>query len=182
MLSEEERGELISIARCATSTQRDALRARIILAAGDGASNSEIAQRLGIAEGTACRWRRRFLESRITGLEDARRTGAPRRIPDGKIQEVIWRTLKCSPVRGCRWSLRTMAQVTGLSSETVRRIWKSAGLRPHRAKSFESAAKTLLRKAGEVGCKAPDLYGAELPTKRGEALSVLTVTDGSAEL
>lgn len=175
-LSEEERGRLISIARRATSTQREALRARIILAAAEGATDKEIALRLGIANSTAFVWRRRFSEYRIAGLEDGRRTGAPRRISDKKIREVIWLTLKCEPPGGRRWSQRSMAEASGLTSDAVARIWKFAGLKPHRERHFEALKRALLMR-DDVGLRElAELNGVTSPRAVREHLTKGTVT------
>jgi hypothetical protein len=55
-----------------------ALRSRIILACSDGAENKSVAADLAIAKPTVCKWRGRFLQSRLDGLLDAPRSGAPR--------------------------------------------------------------------------------------------------------
>jgi transposase len=58
---------------------REALRARVVLLAADGADDAEIARRLRCSARTALRWRRRFAQERLAGLEE--RKGAPRTQP-----------------------------------------------------------------------------------------------------
>lgn len=58
-LDDAERAELESVSRRATAPHRMVLRARIVLLTDDGASNREIARRLGICEDTARKWRGR---------------------------------------------------------------------------------------------------------------------------
>jgi transposase len=54
---------LAHLARRATSTQRLARRARIVLAAAEGANNEQIAERLGINRETSRLWRGVWLEN-----------------------------------------------------------------------------------------------------------------------
>ncbi len=51
---------------------REALRARVVLLAADGADDAEIARRLRCAASTALRWRRRFARHGLAGLEERR--------------------------------------------------------------------------------------------------------------
>src|SRR5215217_8618239 len=63
ILTERQRKMLAHLARRATSTQRLARRARIVLAAAEGANNEQIAQRLGINRETSRLWRGVWLEN-----------------------------------------------------------------------------------------------------------------------
>jgi hypothetical protein len=59
-------------------------RAKMILYAADGQSNAEIARRLETAAEVVGRWRKRFFEERLAGLQDRQRAGRPRRFPPGR--------------------------------------------------------------------------------------------------
>lgn len=72
-----ERAELERVARAATSTQRDAQRARVVLAAARGLSNREIGAEVGVTAKMAGTWRRRFAQEGPKGLRDAVRAGRP---------------------------------------------------------------------------------------------------------
>ena len=50
-------------------------RAQIVLASAGGEPNSSIAARLGYTNATVGKWRRRFMERRISGLYDELRPG-----------------------------------------------------------------------------------------------------------
>jgi transposase len=78
-LAAEERAELQRRVRARTSRQQDVLRARIVLLAADGLSNSAIAAALGITRFTARRWRGRFAAARVAGLGDRPHCPPPRR-------------------------------------------------------------------------------------------------------
>ena len=99
------------------------MRAEIVLLAADGMSNQAIANRLGITRVTVATWRRRFAAKRLEGLADEPRPGAPRKIDDDKIAEVVTTTLEKLPTAATHWSTRSMARVSGLVPSTVHRCW-----------------------------------------------------------
>jgi len=68
-----------------------------VLAAADGVTNTEIAERVGVSRPTVTKWRRRFAEHRLDGLVDEPRPGRPRTITDDKVQEVIVKKLETTP-------------------------------------------------------------------------------------
>jgi Helix-turn-helix domain len=78
-LGDEERSELERIARAEKRPWREVQRARIVLYAAEGKTDVEIAARLDTSAGIVGRWRRRFFEERLEGLEDRPRAGRPRR-------------------------------------------------------------------------------------------------------
>ena len=80
-LRDDERRVLEARARKRTAEHRDVLRARIVLAAANGEQNATIASRLGIALNTVIKWRKRFFEEGMAGLEDRQRPGRPRAFP-----------------------------------------------------------------------------------------------------
>src|SRR5215218_2198303 len=137
VLSEAERRELEGWARRRRTAQALALRARIVLRAAVGLSNTAIAQELGIAKPTVGKWRERFARLRSDGLLDEPRPGAPRRIADEEIAALVDRTLSTTPEDATHWSLRSMARTSGLSVSTVGRIWRAFGLQPHRSETFK---------------------------------------------
>src|SRR3954451_20255874 len=73
--SEAERAELEHRAACYTRPHREVQRAKLVLLAADGETNTEIGERLGMSREAVGRWRRRFCERRLEGLEDFERTG-----------------------------------------------------------------------------------------------------------
>ena len=137
VLSDEERDMLAQRVRRRKSSHGAARRARIVLLAADGLSNTAIAEKLGVSRRTVGLWRSRFAERRLEGLADEPRPGAPRKISDDKIVEVVTRTLETEPENATHWSRRSMARATGLSATTVHRIWGAFGLQPHRVESFK---------------------------------------------
>jgi len=61
----------------------------------------------------------------MEGLFDAPRSGAPRRIGDDRIEEIVKRTLETTARRSTHWSTREMAKDVGVSQWTVSRIWRA---------------------------------------------------------
>ena len=78
-LTLQEEAELKAIARKYTSQYRDVLRARIILYAAQGLRNDEISARLDTPRPIVSKWRKRFFEERLEGLEERSRHGRPAR-------------------------------------------------------------------------------------------------------
>lgn len=136
-LTEEERRVLNGYVRRHTTAQALALRARIVLRCAEGGENTTIARELKLARGTVTRWRLRFAELRLQGLQDEPRPGAPRRISDDKIERVVVDTLESKPKGSTHWSTRDMAKHSGLSHSTIGRIWRTFGLQPHRSDAFQ---------------------------------------------
>jgi Transposase and inactivated derivatives len=128
------------IANRPKSNQRDALRARIILEASGGLSNTEIARRERVSLPTVGKWRSRYARQKIEALADAPRSGAPRSIDDKKVEEVLTKTLETTPRARTHWSSRLMAKEAGISEHSVLRIWRAFGLKPHRVDSFKLSA------------------------------------------
>lgn len=66
-------------ARKYTSSYRDVIRAKIVLYAADGLDNDKIAARLDTPRQIVSKWRKRFFEEGIAGLEEQDRRGRPAR-------------------------------------------------------------------------------------------------------
>ena len=142
-LSDAERSELRARARRRKIARADAMRAEIVLLAADGMTNLAIAERLGITRVTVATWRGRFAAGRLDGLVDEPRPGAPRKIGDDKIAEVVTTTLETMPAAATHWSTRSMAKATGVSISTVHRIWRAFSLQPHRSETFKLSTDPL---------------------------------------
>jgi len=137
VLSEVETRELQSLARRSRTAPQAARRARIVLACADGSDNEIVARRLRMTPQTVGKWRARFVEKRLEGLFDEPRPGAPRKITDAQIEDVVTRTLETKPRGATQWSTRGMAKATGLTHVTIHRIWRAFGLQPHRQETFK---------------------------------------------
>ncbi len=137
-LNAAQRRQLGRYARGRQVAVRLALRARIVLLAADGFQNKQIAEQLGVSRQLVARWRTRFLEGGIAGIEkDAPRPGRKPAISARKVQQIIHKTTRETPRNATHWSRRTMAAEAGVSASTVGRIWRAHGLKPHRVKTFK---------------------------------------------
>jgi transposase len=137
VLSDAERAQLQGWARRPKSAQALALRARIVLAAAEGLSNTQIGERLAVSRLTVGKWRNRFAVDRLDGLVDEPRPGRPRTVCDAQVEAVIVRTLETTPSNATHWSTRSLAAELGLSQSAVSRIWRAFGLQPHRQESWK---------------------------------------------
>jgi transposase len=131
-LTDEERQTLQRWSRRAKTAQALALRARIVLACAEGATNKAVAEQLGIWPQTVGKWRGRFVARGLEGLSDEDRPGRPRTIADERVEQVITKTLEEPPPnQDTHWSTRSMARATGMSQTAISRIWRVFGLKPH---------------------------------------------------
>jgi transposase len=150
-LSEEDRCRLEALTRKGTAQARMVERARIVLAAGAGANNADIAVDMGIALHTVIKWRKRFFEEGMDGLADRKRSGRPRRLAPLVVAEV--KALACelpatTGVPLSKWSCAELARtlvdrqvVEAISAATVWRILTHDAIKPwlHRSWIFPRA-------------------------------------------
>jgi transposase len=136
VLSEEERERLESLAHRARSQSTLARRARVVLACAEGLENKAVAKKLRCSPGMVGKWRSRFLKTGLEGLYDEPRPGAPRKITDDQVEQIIVRTLETTPRGQTHWSTRELAKATGFSRMTVSRVWRAFGMQPHRTETF----------------------------------------------
>lgn len=144
ILTPREETTLRSWARRARSAQQLARRARIILASAQGLDNKVVARKLRVSPQMVCAWRGRFIRGRLDSLHDEPRPGAPRKVTDAQVEDVVVRTLESKPVGATHWSVRSMAKATGMNPMTISRIWRAFGLKPHRTETFKLSPDPLL--------------------------------------
>ncbi len=146
VVTDQDRRVLVHRARSERAAHRDVLRAQIVLAAADGASNAEIARGLGVCDDTVRKWRARFCQQGLPGLADRPRPGRQRTF--AKTAEAEVKALACelpaeSGVPLARWSHAELAAeavnrgvVTSISPSTVGRWLRADAIRPWRVRSW----------------------------------------------
>jgi len=135
-LTPEEKMHLQSVARRKTSSQRDGLRARIVLRRAGGSREADVAEALGISLTTVSTWSRRFELEGLDGLKDRPGRGRKSWLASDKVRQVITRVVQ--PPKGKKkWSTRSMAAAVGMSHRSVHRIWKANDLKPHLRRTFK---------------------------------------------
>lgn len=113
-------------------------RAKIVLAAAEGRENKDIAIDLGCTRRTVGTWRKRFAEAGMAGIEqDAPRPGRQATVRSTHEAQILHKTTQETPANATQWSVRAMAKAVGVSKDTVRRVWRDNGLKPHRIKTFK---------------------------------------------
>ncbi|MDA2929806.1 IS630 family transposase [Acidobacteria bacterium AH-259-O06] len=135
-LTGEEKQELQRRVRAATTSQRDSLRARIILLRSEGHKQESVAAKLGVSTACVCKWSHRFEQDGLEGLSDQPGRGRKPSLPHEKVEQIIVKATQPPPGR-TRWSVRSMAKAVGVSRHSVHTIWKQNDLKPHLTRTFK---------------------------------------------
>ena len=136
-LDGQDRAELERIARAASAEARMVERARIVLAASEGLTAAQIAERVGCAQRTAKKWRGRYARLGLNGLRDAPRSGRP--LTHGPEKRALLIAKACtrppeteSGQRQERWTHRQLGEAVGISESQAHVILSRAEIKPHR--------------------------------------------------
>ena len=125
-------------------------RARIVLAAAEGKENKDIAAELKITRGAVARWRDRFAELGVAGLEkDAPRGGRPPKARDDLVRRIIKMTTQQKPANATHWSTRTLAKALGTNRSLINRVWRANGLKPHLVPDVQSEQRSSFRRKAD---------------------------------
>ncbi len=156
VLNEEQQLELSRIAQSRSLPAGYVFRARLILMLAEGASFSAIKQRLGTTAPTIIRWKQRFVAAGLDGL-DTSHPGQPASVLTPKLRARILSATRRQPKDGStHWSCRKLAAALGVSKDAVHRVWKEAGLKPHRLERYMASDDP------EFETKAADIIGLYL--------------------
>ena len=137
-MSVGQRDALEVLARARSAPHRQVQRAKALLLAADGVANNRIADEVGVTVVTVRAWRNRFAEEGLAKLGEVRKGRGPKpSIPAEKVEEIVAATLHSKPKGETHWSTRSMAKHAGVSRNTVQRIWKARGLKPHLVDTFK---------------------------------------------
>ena len=137
-LSAQDRQTLQRWSRGRSTPARQVLRANIVLAAAEGKENRAIASELKTDRLLVGRWRKRFAEKGLAGIEkDAPRGGRKPRAREALANRIVEWTTQKKPVNATHWSTRTLAKELGTNHALVNRVWRANGLKPHLVESFK---------------------------------------------
>src|SRR5687768_9646979 len=167
LVPESDRETLLKWSRGQAVEARLVERANVVLLAADGHQDFQIADELDITPAKARRWRGRYIERGLKGIEeDAPRTGRPRELSK-ELEAKIVTTTQNPPEHITHWSVRRLAKHLDVPQATVQRVWKRHDLKPHIVRTFK------LSKDPHFVEKLEDVVGLYLdPPKRALVLSL----------
>jgi transposase len=167
VLSEDQQLELSRIAQSRSLPAGYVFRARLILMLAEGASFSTITERLGTTAPTISRWKQRFVAAGLDGL-DTSHPGQSASVLTPKLRARILSATRKAPNDGStHWSCRKLAAALGVSRDAVHRVWKEAGLKPHRSEGYMASDDP------EFETKASDIVGLYLNPPQHAAVFVV---------
>ena len=151
-LTESEVKTLTRWSRGRRTPTRLMKRAKIVLMAAEGEQNKTIGELFGVDRRQVSRWRRRFVDKRLAGIEkDAPRGGRKASKRNRMAPLIIETTTQTKPSQATHWSIRTLADALGIDKSMVHRVWQASGLKPHLAKTFKvSRDKLFVEKVVDV--------------------------------
>lgn len=156
-LTIEEHAELRQISLSRSLPAGDVFRARLILMLADGRSYAEIQDRLQTTAPTISRWKARYKKDRIEGLTLIRHPGKKPTVITPKLQARVLEATRQKPKDGStHWSCRKLAKHLRISKDAVHRIWRMAGIRPHRLERYMASDDP------DFETKAADIIGLYL--------------------
>lgn len=136
VLSNQQRAELEEVARSRSLPSGFVLRAKILLLLAAGMSQQAVADKLDTTTPTVWRWKKRFLTAGLDGLE-TERPGQPPHKLTARLRARILNATRHKPSDGStHWSCRKLAKHLGISKDLVHRVWREAGLKPHRLERY----------------------------------------------
>jgi transposase len=137
ILDAEERVELEQIIRSRALPAGDVFRARLVLLLAEGLPYRTIQERLDTTSPTISRWKSHFLRDRVAGLLEIRHPGQKPFVITPALHAKVLEATRRKPNDGStHWSCRKLAKHLRISKDTVHRIWRTAGLKPHRLERY----------------------------------------------
>src|ERR1700738_4265779 len=135
-LTSNQRSELGSIAQSRSLPAGYVFRARLILMLAQGASFNTIKRRLQTSAPTIIRWKQRFLETGLDGLDTYHPGQKATVLPPALRARILSATRKKPSDGSTHWSCRKLATALGVSKDAVHRVWKEAALKPYRLERY----------------------------------------------
>jgi transposase len=156
ILTDCQRDELTAISQSRSLPAGYVFRAKLILMLAEGVSFSAIKHKLQTTAPTIIRWKERFLADGMDGL-DTYHPGQSPTILTAALRARILAATRRKPSDGStHWSCRKLAVQLGVSKDAVHRVWKEAGLKPHRLERYMASNDP------DFETKAADIIGLYL--------------------
>lgn len=135
-INKGDRDTLERWARGRTVSHQLVQRARIILLCSTGMRSPEVALKVGVAQSTVNKWRRRFADGGLSTLHDRTRPNTDRKLSDETVEEILRTTIDTTPKGQTHWSTRQLSKKLGVSQSSISRVWRAFKLKPHRESTF----------------------------------------------
>jgi len=155
-LTSDQRSELSSIAQSRSLPAGYVFRAKLVLMLAEGTSFNTIKHRLQTSAPTIIRWKQRFLKFGLDGLDTYHPGQKATVLTPALRARILSATRKKPSDASTHWSCRKLAAALGISKDAVHRVWKEAGLKPHRLERY------LASDDPDFESKAADIIGLYL--------------------
>lgn len=155
-LTDAQRAELTAIAQSRSLPAGYVFRAKLILLLAEGLSFNAIKQRLQTTAPTIVRWKERFIAAGLDGLDTHHPGQKPTVLTPALRARILAATRKKPADGSTQWSCRKLAAALQVSKDAVHRVWKEAGLKPHRLERY------LASDDPDFEAKAADIIGLYL--------------------
>jgi transposase len=138
-VNDAQKRELEGLVRNGNSSQKVALRSRVVLLAHQGVANQSIARQLNVSRPTILAMRAAFSKDGMAAVTGIRKRKRPGKVLTPELeQKILDTTLKTRPADGStHWSVRTLAGRLGISRTIVHRVWQRHDVQPHRVERFK---------------------------------------------
>jgi len=164
ILIPQQRSELEEIARSQSLPAGFVQRSNILLLLADGLSYHAVAAKLDTSTPTVGKWKKRFVETGLDGLETHRPGQSPSKLPPRLRARILDATRRKPRDGSTHWSCRKLAQHLGISKDLVHRVWREADLKPHRLERYMASNDP------DFETKAADVLGLYLDPPRHAAI------------
>jgi len=143
VLTQQQHSDLSSIAQSRALPAGYVFRAKLILMLAEGASFNAIKRQLQTTAPTIIRWKQRFRQSGIEGLDTYHPGQKPRVLTPALRARILSATRRKPSDGSTHWNCRKLAFALGVSKDAVHRVWQEAGLKPHRLERYMASVAFL---------------------------------------
>ena len=139
LLSKQQQSDLSSIAQSRALPAGYVFRAKLILMLVEGSSFNAIKQQLQTTAPTIVRWKQRFRQYGMEGLDTYHPGQKPSVLTPALRARILSATRRKPSDGSTHWSCRKLASALGISKDAVHRVWQEAGLKQVRTSVLDSA-------------------------------------------